>query len=307
MSKITNLKYFKEVLLTILFIVGSFFTYQGVFLAFPFITNHGKGLFTYLPTFLLMGVPLFSFIIFYLYYHVYNYQTKWKLIHIYAVSLLIVMGYSLIDQILVNSLLIGWDKIFGVITPLFPFDVLVGQVISLIIGIVAIVWCYQHKSYKLITKTSDIIVRKRHYAAFIFMSAFAMYFLGDLMTVVTYFNEPIDSNWWGMIPFLLEMLLLPLALFLYVLYEHKDEKDKIKFQLKGIIILGSSTLIIGLYMLIVSLINPYIVQDSLGGFYCIGYAIKTPFGIFIIIVGDLLVLTLSIINLVKKVHQNEQK
>ena len=305
MSKITNLKYFKEVLLAFLFIIGSFFTYQGVFLALPFVTNYGRGLFTYLPTFLLMGVPLFSFIIFYLFYHVYNYQTKWRLIHIYAVSLIIIMVYSIIDQILVNSLLIGWDKVFGVITPLFPFDVLVGQVISLFIGIIALIWCFKHKSYKLIEKTSDIVVKKRHYVAFIFMAAFSMYFLGDLMTIVTYFNEPIDSNWWGMIPFLLEMLLLPLALLLYVIYEHKDEKDKSKFQLKGIVILGSITLFIGLYMLIVSFINPYIVQDSLGGFYCIGYAIKIPFGIFIILFGTILVLTLSIINLVKKVHRNE--
>ncbi len=307
MSKITNFKYFKEVLLTILFIVGSFFTYQGVFLALPFITNYGRGLFTYLPTFLLMGVPLFSFIIFYLYYHVYNYQTKWQLIHIYAISLIIIMSYSLIDQILVNSLLIGWDKVFGVITPLFPFDVLFGQVVALGIGIISLYWCHRHKSYKSITKTSDIIVRKRHYVAFIFMAAFAMYFLGDFMTLFTYFNEPIDTNWWGMIPFLLEMLLLPLLVFVYVLYEHKDEKDKTKFQLKAIIIVGSISLLIGLYMLIVSIINPYIVQDSLGGFYCIGYAIKIPFGIFIIIVGDLLVLSLSVVNLVKKFHKNEQK
>lgn len=306
MKRLLNAKYFKDTFLAIIFFISSICTYYGIFSSIPFVTSYGRGLLNYFPSLLVFMVPLFSFIIFYLYYHFDNYQTKWKMIKIYGLVLTIAMSLMIVLQIITISLLLKW-KLMRSVTPLFPFDILTLSILFLIVGIISLIWCKCHHDYSLVAATATKKYKKRYYVALIFMIIFSTYFLGDFISMYNLFGSRIDENAWGFAPFLLEMLLLSLALFMYEIYSRQTEElDKKRWYFKGILITSISSILIFIWIIIVLIINPFIVHDSLSLFYPIGYAVKIPFGIILIAIGMVIILISSTCKYIKRYHTKKK-
>ena len=274
----------KKITLLFLFFVASISTAYGWFLFVPVITNYGRMLATYFPTFFTFGVPLFSFFMLWMCWHTYNVANRHRILKIYSITLVVLMGLCIPFHILSIGLSFGWNGIYGVLTPLFPYDVLVKMVLYLTIGIFILTYVIRNGDLALVPLTVKNPLRRRAFVAMGFVSAFTSYFFGAFFEVFFIFDT-FDSNWYGMVPAIL-LFLLPLVSFiLFVFYRHqKDEITKQKVYFYSLVSMMLSTLVLLLWVLIAVLINPYLFPQSLSNFYMLGYAAKMPIGFFLIII-----------------------
>lgn len=274
----------KMITLAILFFVASLSIAYGWFLFVPIVTHYGRMLATYFPTFLTFGVPLFSFYMLWMYWHTNNLANKLRVLKVYSLSLIVLMGLCIPFHLLSINVSFGWNGIYGVLTPLFPYDLLALMVLYLSLGIIILIYVIKHKNYALVPLTIKNPLCKRAFVAMGFSSAFVAYFFGVFFEIF-FIMDYIDPNWYGMIPAIV-LNLLPIASFvMFATYRHQvDEDKKRKIYLFSLASLSLSTLLLLLWVLIAVLINPYLFPQSLSNFYMLGYAAKMPIGFFIIII-----------------------
>ena len=274
----------KKITLLFLFFVASISTAYGWFLFVPVITNYGRMLATYFPTFFTFGVPLFSFFMLWMYWHTYNVANRHRILKIYSITLVVLMGLCIPFHILSIGLSFGWNGIYGVLTPLFPYDVLVKMVLYLTIGIFILTYVIRNGDLALVPLTVKNPLRRRAFVAMGFISTFTSYFFGAFFQVF-FILDTFDSNWYGMVPAILLFLLPLVSLILFVFYRHlKDEIAKQKVHFYSLVFILLSTLVLLLWVLIAVLINPYLFPQSLSNFYMLGYAAKMPIGFFLILI-----------------------
>lgn len=274
----------KIITLAVIFFIASLSTAYSWFLFVPIVTHYGRMFATYFPTFFTFGVPLFSFYMLWMYWHTHNIANQRKILKIYSITLIVLMSLCIPFHILSISVSFGWAGIYGVLTPLFPYDQLALMVLYLILGISIFVYVLTHKDYALVPVTVVNPQRKRAFVAMAFASSFTCYFFG-LFFEVFFIMDYLDPNWYGMIPAILFNLLPLLAQVLFVIYQHQnDDEKKRKAFFFGLTSLTLTSLTILLWVSITVLINPYLFAQSLSNFYMLGYAAKMPIGFFIIII-----------------------
>jgi len=284
MTKLFSSVKAKKITLFVLFFVASLSTAYGWFLFVPVITNYGRMLATYFPTFFTFGVPLFSFFMLWMYWHTRNIANRHRILKIYSITLVVLMGVCIPFHILSIGLSFGWNGIYGVLTPLFPYDILAKMIIFLALGIYILTYVIRNGELALVPLTVKNPLRRRAFVAMGFVSAFTSYFFGAFFEVFFIFDT-FDSNWYGMIPAIL-LFLLPLASFiLFVFYRHqKDEVKKQKVYFYSLVSILLLALVLLLWVLIAVVVNPYLFPQSLSNFYMLGYAVKMPIGFFLIII-----------------------
>lgn len=284
MTKLFSSVKSRKITLLMLFFIASLSTAYGWFLFVPVITNYGRMLATYFPALFTFGVPLFSFFMLWMYWHTYNIANKHRILKIYSITLVVLMGICIPFHVLSIGLSFGWNGIYGVLTPLFPYDLLAVMILYLALGICILFYAIRNGELALVPMTVKNPLRRRAFVAMGFVSAFTSYFFGAFFEVF-FIIDTFDSNWYGMIPAIL-MFLLPLAsLIMFVFYRHQtDEITKQKVHFYSLISILLSTLVLLLWVLIAVLINPYLFPQSLSNFYMLGYAAKLPIGFFLIII-----------------------
>lgn len=290
MRRIINHPTFKIIAFLASFLISAIFTYHGFINVMPVITHEGRGLLTQLPTILISFTPLYLVVMYYLYSETYNICIKWRIKLITSVSVISVITLSLISHILFICL----NKYsYGTQNLLYPFDMVVLGGILLVLGILLLIEVLLHKDEKDVPVTSPYHVRTRQKVAVIAVICFANYFLGDFYSVINYF-EYLDPNWFGMIPFILSLLLPALAFANYLIYKIVPEINKKKL----LIISGAIFVALVIWSIIALIINPVLLSESLSNFYMLGFCVKIPFGALI----TLLVFTIPyVFSLVKTI------
>lgn len=284
MKKLYSSVVARNITLLVLFFVASLFVAYGWFLFVPIVTHYGRMLLTYFPTLFAFGVPIFSFFMLWMYWHSVNVANRYRIVKIYSITLVVLMGICIPFHVLAIGLSFGWNGIYGTITPLFPYDLLTLMIIFLAIGIYLLMWVFRNEELKKVPITVKNQLRRRAFVAMAFVSAFTAHFLG-LFFQAFFIIDSFDPNWYGMIPAILLNLVPFMSLLMFVYYRHqKDEKAKRKIFGLSLISLLSATFALLLWELIAVLINPYLFTQSLSNFYLLGYAIKIPLGYFLIII-----------------------
>jgi len=281
---ITSRHEIKVVILSLLFLVASLSTAYGWYLFVPIVPHYGRMLATYFPTLFTTGVPLFSFFILWMYWHTKNIANRWKILRIYAIVLVTLMALCIPFHILSIQVSFGWAPLYGVLSPLFPYDQLVLMILYLILGIGVAIYVVRHRDYDFVSVTLPNPMRKRTYVAMAFVSSFTAYFLGLFFEVFFIFDY-VDPNWYGMIPVILFNFVPILGFKLYFYYRHiADEDKKQHYYFRSLLIYTITTLVLLTWVIIAVIINPYLFPESLSNFFMLGFAAKVPIGFFVLLI-----------------------
>ena len=303
-KELINKRWFKPVTLTVLFVLSAFITYYASYLIVPMITHYGRFTLSYLPTVFTLYMFLFTFGMLWLYWHVYNVASKWLIAKVYSITLIIVEAVSLLIHIIMICHEFKWNRLSGVISPLFPFDILALMVIFLALGIVILVWVIKNKELKKVAKTSTFALKRGTAAAFLTVAGFGNYFLGLFIysfTVCDYF----DPNWYGMVPVILSFLTISIELVFYSLYQYAPNEEKRKWQFRGVLVTLIITLVLYTWLAIALMINSRLIIESLSNFFILGYTIKIPIGLFLNALIVLITCLVAIIKLKTKKEKHE--
>lgn len=312
MKKLLENRYFKMAALGILFLLSSFFTYYGFYLVVPMITSYGRFTLNYLPVVFTFWTFLFSFMMLWLFIHNKNKNNQIIIAKIYGLVVTIIESISLIIHIIMISVQYGWNKVSHVVSPLFPYDVLLLMILFLSIGVFVLVLAFKkQKEIDVKDNNSPQIMKKRTYVGFLVLTPFTNYYLGLLLSSFNVMDS-FDQNIYGMIPIIISFVIPYLSIALFFLYQHFFKKYK--FQIIALFSLLGFTVIIYTYILIALLINPSLIIESMTNFFVLGYAIKIPLGLYINIVITFTIEIVAAIKFIKKTRkllyeqkQNENK
>ena len=215
------------------------------------------------------------------------------------------MFIALIFQILIITFIYGWNGLSTTLTPLFPFDVLVFQILFIILGVTCLVYSFKNRNMILVEATLPKL-KKGKVVAFSFMVAFSEYFFGILSIIPdVYFDGYLDPNWWMIIPTLM-LNLLPLAmLILYFLYQHHFKSDK--FYFASLLSLGVVVLVICVLLLIANIVNSKYIYESMQPFYQLGLTFNIPCAVILLPIGTIIILIVATIRFLKnnKTYEKE--
>lgn len=296
----------KIISLSLLFLVASFFVYYGWMIFVPIVPHYGRMFATYFPTFFTCGVPLISFFMLWMYWHAKNIKSKWQIQRVYALILLILMAICIPFHILSISSSFGWAPLYGMLSPLFPYDQLVLMVLYLGLAIYLYIYNTQHKEYKKVEKTIANPLRRRAYVASAFAFAFTAYFTCVNIHVFNIIDWW-DPNWYGMVPMILSHFLPLVALILFVIYKHIDPTRQRKFYRNSIIALLSCFVGLLAWFFIALSFNFYFVSESMSSFYPLGYAAKMPGGFMVVCIMIFVELLVSFIRYRKIYHPHAKQ
>jgi hypothetical protein len=286
----------------LLFILASVSAFYGTRLSLPIVTSYGRGTLNTLPATLTFALPLFSFIMIWLYTRTDVNSKRLKLTFIYSLTMMIVAIFNIILILLVVTLLYNGDFIVGVMTPLYPLDLFLFNIVFLLIGIASL---FFNSIGKKNMNNSDTEGRKHVLARYkvleVFFILFATYFFGE---VIFGYNELMDGfldpNLIFVIPVHLSFLLLTLEGIFYIVYVFSSDEHKLKRGFILVLILLGLTFLLFLWILVGLIINPYFFSESMQFEFAIGYAIKIPLGIFIVALWVIIPALTAIIVLAKR-------
>jgi len=309
----------KIVVFTLLFLVASIATFYGTRLTLPIITHYGRGTLTALPATFTFAIPLFTLIVLWQYSQTDTIGKRWRLNLIYSIVTITVATFNLIDLMLVLGLLYDWNLIVGVMTPIYPLDLILFNLIILAVGFASLFFTIANKKFKgsLETEGRVNISRGKHVLAGFFI-AFATYFFGEaLFGVIDIFEGFVDPNIVLVIPVYLAFLMLAVEAVVYVVYLYSPKESKLKRGLIGVITLLSISVLLFVWIVIGLTFNPYYFSESLQQEFAIGYSLKMPIGLFIIaawvVIPSIVALIKFILRLnkskkeLKELEQNEQE
>lgn len=292
----------KIVLFTLLFLVASITTFYGTRLTLPIVTYYGRGTLTALPATFTFAIPLFTLIVLWQYSQTDTIGKRWQLVLIYSIVTLVIATFNLVDLMFVAGLLYNWNFLVGVMTPAYPLDLILLNLIILAVGFAALFFTITNKKSKgsLETEGRVKISKGKHVLAGFFL-AFATYFFGEaLFGLIDVFEGFLDPNIGLVIPAYLAFVMLAAEALVYVIYLYSPKELKVKRGLIGVISLLSISVLLIIWIVVGLSINPYYFSESLQQEFAIGYSIKMPVGLFVI---ALWVLIPSIIALVKFIKQ----
>lgn len=288
-----------------MFIIASLSTFYGTRLTLPIVTYYGRGALTILPATLTFAIPLFTFILLWIYSRTGSTVKRWKMTLVYSFVMLGVSVFNTVIIFVIVGLLYDWNFIVGVMTPMYPLDLLLYNLIYLAIGGAALFFTLAKKKENnndIIDETKKTPRRYQVLAGFFF--AFACYFFGEaLFGLNNLFEGYIDPNIGLTIPVYLSFLLMALAVVIYAIYIYSPEDKKNKRGLLGAISILSITALIFIWILIGFAINPYYFSESLQQEFAIGYAVKIPFGLFILLLWVLIPSVIALIKILKKMER----
>lgn len=297
-------KYYKPTILIALFIISCLTTYFGWFNFVPVITHTGRMLLTYLPTYFTCAIPLITLIMTWMYFHTLNIKNRYRIERVYAFIVLILMSFSIILHVIMIITQTGWSTVYGIISPLFPYDQLALMVIYLAFGILVCVHLHKHKEDYLVPVTINNPMRKRAFVAVAFALPFTCYLTPAFYQIFRLF-EGYDPNWYGVVPALLTFLLPILSLIMFIIYKHSGSNKKAYFN--GLVTVYTSTIGLLVWIIIAIIINPYIFAQSLTSYYLLGYAAKIPGALLLIIIMEIVYLTVATTRYIKRYRVKENK
>lgn len=273
----------KTITLCLLFFIASLSTYYGWELFIPIVPHYGRLFDIYFPTLFTFGIPLLSFFMLWMYWHVPNVRTKWKIQLTYSLIVMILMAICIVFHLITIHNHFSWTSIYGVISLLFPFDVLAMMVIYLGIGIYVYIKAMLNKAIGKVEKTVPEVMRKRAYVGAGFIFAFTAYYTGLFFQFFSILDS-FDENWYGIVPTLIIFLLPLTSLILYVIYKHKITINKQKVFIYSMLALLLACFLLFGWLMLAIYHNPYLFSESLSNFFMLGYAAKLPIGLMVLII-----------------------
>ncbi len=284
--------------MTIFYLVASFMFFYGIKLLFPVLANGGRSSLTLLPAVLTCVVPIVIFYIFWLFWRSKTLANRLRLEYIAGLVLIFVSGFNIVDLLLVLSILLKGNILFGIVTPCYPLDMLIANGIYLMLGITIMVYHYLDRKYVLTSKVMPFPLKTKYMVFAGFLLPFAAYFAGDFLSMYIYFINGIrDPNWPLIIPYYISFL-LPSFLGLVYIYQSRFHEEKTF--LRNIIVLLSISAFALLWIIIGLIINPYVISESLQYEFAIGLVLKYPIGLLIIYLWVLIPSLISIIRIIRK-------
>ena len=299
-----------SIVLSIAFLFVSFTTFYGVRIFFPIITNYGRSALNTLPCALTYLIPLFIFYMALFFVYAKTNETRLKSLKLLGITLILLAVFNLILITFVIVLLLDGNLFFQTMTPMYPLDVIFGNVIYFIVGICCLFYEILDKKYSMTVSIRQRPFLKKDFILAGFILPFATYFLGEFLFGIMYLQEGyIDKNWYYMLPVYLSFLLLAALCVVYFVYHYIKEKNRTKFHIISLIIFYSLEIILGIWIVVGYINEPYLTSLSLQWEFEIGLALKIPIGLFINFIFSIPILIVSTLKLFKNLRKkkNEQE
>ncbi|MEA5061454.1 MAG: hypothetical protein VB015_03495 [Erysipelotrichaceae bacterium] len=293
----------KIIVLSILFVLSSISAFYGTRLSLPIVTYYGRGTLNTLPATLTFALPLFSFIVLWRYANTDTIATRWKTNLIYAITMIVIPLFNLLLILINLYLFFGWNFVVGTMTPAYPLDLFILNLVFLSIGGASLFFALANKNRRLDKNTEG---RKRTLERYHVLSAFficfAAYFFGEaIFGINNLIDNYIDPNIVFTIPVYLAFLLLTVQGVIFAIYTNSPEDKKIKRGLIGLLVLLGLTFVIFGWVGIGLLVNPYYFSESMQWEFAIGYTIKVPFGLIIIGLWVIIPSIVALIRMIKMI------
>ncbi len=293
----------KIIVLSVLFVLASISAFYGTRLSLPIVTYYGRGTINTLPATLTFALPLFSFIVLWRYANTDTIASRWKTNLIYAITMIVVSLFNLLLILINLYLFFGWNFIVGTMTPAYPLDLFILNLVFLSIGGASLFFALANKNRRLDKNTEG---RKktleRYHVLSAFFICFAAYFFGEaIFGINNLIDNYIDPNLIFTIPVYLAFLLLTVQGVIFAIYTNSPEDKKIKRGLIGLLVLLGLTFIIFGWVGIGLLVNPYYFSESMQWEFAIGYTIKVPFGLIIIGLWVIIPSIVALIRMIKMI------
>lgn len=291
MKNLAKLPHFKQILFVIILFISCIATFHGFALFLPICTTYMTRGFEILPSMIsIIAGPLFTLIMYWIYINAKNQQRKWKTLNIYGIVMTALMLVCAIAHIITMSTHFGFG-LFGNVSYLFPYDVLVMQILFMALGILSIVYSIKTREYRNVVPTVAETISKGKIAAFSTVVAFATHFAGAAIAFpYVLIDGYFDPNWWAMIPMLL-MFYIPIAMVLTYLYYLDTKDDKVYY--RGLLIIGGAFAILLIWVLIAFAVNPRFIYESMCPFFLFGFSLKIPLGFYILLGLSLVLLLIA--------------
>ena len=283
----TQTKIAKFVICGLLFMLSSYFVYFAVLNIFHQVINHLQRVIDIIPIILsaILSLTLFIGNIFVVMYPVNTIKLKKNLIIFGS----LIGGLAL--SVLVSSFVLLFTRfggnIEGVITDVYPVDSIALGFVSLGVAAMFLVTVIRNRSNAEKIILSEKPTKAKLVGLLIF-AAFSMYFTGMLMIGITVTG----INSWNRdglgVFFVLLLFVMPaISLLLYSLrmFFSEQQKPKVSFVL-AVTYTGLSVLVI-IATFIYTLVNPIFLASEMHYMFPVGFAIKMPFGLYILYVACL--------------------
>lgn len=293
----------KIIILSVLFVIASISTFYGTRLSLPIVTYYGRGTLSTLPATLTFALPLFTFIVLWRYSTTDKISTRWKTNLVYSITMIAVSLFNIFLILLNLALFFNWNFIVGTMTPAYPLDLFILNLVFLSIGGASLFFALANKNRRL---NKDTEGRKHTLERYHILSAvficFAAYFLGEaIFGVNNLIDSYVDPNAIFVVPVYLAFLLLALEGILFAIYSFSPEEKKIKRGLISLLVLLGLTFVIFGWVAIGLLVNPYFFSESLQWEFAIGYAVKIPFGLIIVGLWIVIPSIIALIRMIKMI------
>jgi len=295
----------KWILIGLVYLLVAFLTAYGFYLITPIITSYGRDVLTFLPLILTFYVPLFLFISGTFYFSAKNIKSKQVAILVVGVSLSATMLFAFIYQTILIANTFGW-KLYHNATYLFPFDTWIFSFLYLCLGILLLIKAIKDRTLFKVTKTIQGIFSKRiYYVLLTIYFVFSTYLLGAFMFVFSLCDH-FDSNWLGIIPFTLLLLLPSICLLYFLILKFSKKERSIKRELIAASIIAFLLIVLISWFYIVFSFVPTLIGDTLFALMPLGSAISKPVSLYMsILLTAIFVIILFIRCLIPLINRKE--
>lgn len=272
----------KRLLCVILYILASLGTCHAMFTLYTSVAYVGRMLQYTLPISTVCFIPLFLLIMFRRFENAVGNKMKWKIIFGTVVTTAVISLYSLVSCIVIGSSTNGID---GMLTPFFPIDMVVIDIIALLASIGGIVfaiskvsWLKEKQPSQPVKEYLNILI-----GLYLFIATFGF------GAILRSFELIIDSDFDPNFPWVIAnyfMIGLPtIGLIFRILYI--DFIKSSRKRLGWIILMAAFALtVIGVYVWAFSgfAVNPYYYSQSTQSIFIGGFAfVNMPAEIFVIL------------------------
>ena len=268
---------FASIILSLLYVIASLSIFYGVRVLFLIIANYGLNSLSVIPFFLTSIFPLFFLFMVIMYIHSSS-VSKRRTILLITGTIFTLFGLFL--TIFSIFLMIDYKSaIAGNITPLFPLDILLFNIVIFLVGICILVFRSIDSKNSIITANEKRLISPLKLVLLGFYLPFAAYFFGELLFGFMYvFEGYVSPKWYGVLPIYLLYAALTIGLVLAIISIHVPSIKKTKFNIIATSSLIVYTLICVVWYNIAYNLDPYLIANGLVWEFQILISIKKPFG-----------------------------
>lgn len=300
--------------LAIAYIFVSLLTFYAVRLALPIVTYYGRTSLYLLPAVFTYLMPLVVFYIILMSMYAKSIKGRLRFVKTLGFILLAISLFNLITISLCIGLLFDGKVIVNYVTPIFPLDVLIINILYLFASICCLLYQRIDRKYVLSVGVSTHALPTFKMVFCGIFLAFSTYFFGEFIFGFIFLQEGyVDPNWPLMIPHYLSFILPSVIFAFYIVYMFiADPNLKLKFGYISLLINYGLTLIVFIWLFLGMILQPYLIAQSLQWEYEIGLAIKLPMGMFFTILACAVPLIVASVRMTKrsnifKVRKYEQE